>query len=200
MNKIPLLLIYLRLVFAPAVIILAVTEPPAYRVYIITMMVVGLIADIFDGIIARRLNISTPRLRRLDSGVDQVFWVAIVTASYIIHPQFYHRNWEQMLLLVFAEALCYGLSYVKFRKEVATHAIASKLWTLVLLATIIQIIAMGDASVMFQICFYMGMITRLEIIMMLLLIRQWTNDIPTVYHAYLIRHNKVIKRHILFNG
>ncbi|GGI48969.1 hypothetical protein GCM10011425_01810 [Mucilaginibacter galii] len=163
-------------------------------------MVTGLVADIFDGIIARRLGISTPRLRRLDSGVDQVFWVAIVAASYIIYPLFFHRNWVQILLLVFAEALCYGLSYVKFKKEVATHAIASKLWTLVLLATLIQVIATGDAPVMFQICFYMGIVTRLEIILMLLLIRQWTNDIPTVYHAYLIRRNKAIKRHKLFNG
>jgi len=164
------------------------------------MMVVGLVADIFDGIIARRLNISTPKLRRLDSGVDQVFWVAIVAAGYIIYPLFFHRNWVQIMLLVFAEALCYGLSYVKFKKEVAIHAIASKFWTLVLLATLIQVIATGDAPVMFQICFYMGMATRVEIIVMLLLIRQWVNDIPTVYHAYLIRHNKAIKRHKLFNG
>ncbi|CAM3644936.1 CDP-alcohol phosphatidyltransferase family protein [Mucilaginibacter galii] len=200
MKRIPILLIYLRLVFALAIVVLALTKPNGHIACIISMMVTGLVADIFDGIIARRLGISTPRLRRLDSGVDQVFWVAIVAASYIIYPLFFHRNWVQILLLVFAEALCYGLSYVKFKKEVATHAIASKLWTLVLLATLIQVIATGDAPVMFQICFYMGIVTRLEIILMLLLIRQWTNDIPTVYHAYLIRRNKAIKRHKLFNG
>lgn len=200
MKRIPISLIYLRLVFAVAIVALALMQPPAYEACIITMMVTGLIADIFDGIIARRLGNSTPTLRRLDSGVDQLFWVAIVAASYIINPLFYQRNWEQIVLLVFAEALCYSLSYLKFKKEVATHAIASKFWTLVLLATLIQIIATGDAPVMFQICFYMGIATRLEIILMLLLIRQWTNDIPTVYHAYLIRHNKGIKRHKLFNG
>jgi phosphatidylglycerophosphate synthase len=200
MKKVPILLIYLRFVFAFAIVALALTQSPAYKTGIITMMVVGLVADILDGIIARRLNISTPKLRRLDSGVDQVFWVAIVMASYIIYPAFYHHNWEQMLLLSFAEALCYGLCYIKFRKEVATHAIASKLWTLVLLATLIQVIATGDAAVMYQICFYMGIATRIEIIVMLLLIRRWTNDIPTVYHAYLLRHNKSIKRHTLFNG
>jgi len=200
MKKVPILLIYLRLIFAFAIVALAYTQPSAFKAGIITMMVTGLVADVFDGIIARHLGISTPKLRRLDSGVDQVFWVAIVAASYILYPQFYHRRWEQMLLLVFAEALCYGLSYVKFKKEVATHAIASKFWTLVLLATLIQVIAMGDAPTIFQICFYMGIATRLEIIAILLVIRQWTNDIPTVYHACLIRQNKAIKRHKLFNG
>jgi len=200
MKKVPILLIYLRLIFAFAIIALSYIQPPAFKACIITLMVIGLVADVFDGIIARRLNISTPKLRRLDSGVDQVFWVAIVAASYIIYPLFYHHHWEQMLLLIFTEALCYGLSYVKFKKEVATHAIASKFWTLVLLATLIQVIATGDAPAMFKICFYMGIATRLEIIAMLLLIRQWTNDIPTVYHAYLIRQNKAIKRHKLFNG
>lgn len=200
MKKVPILLIYMRLVFAVAIVLLAFLQPLAFKTYIITMMVVGLVADIFDGIIARRLNISTEKLRRLDSGVDQFFWLAIVAASYIIQPAFYKANWVYMLLLILSEAACYALSFIKFRKEVATHAISSKLWTLVLLATLIQVIATGNAPVMFQICFYMGLATRLEIMAMLLLIRQWTNDIPSVYHAYLMRQNKPIKRNKLFNG
>jgi hypothetical protein len=68
MKKVPILLIYLRLIFAFAILALAFMQPPAYKACVITMMVVGLVADIFDDIIARLLNIPTPRLRRLDFG------------------------------------------------------------------------------------------------------------------------------------
>ena len=184
MKKTPLLLIYLRLVFAFVIIGLAMFKPAGCSVYIITLIVLGLISDIFDGIIARRLKVSTEKLRRMDSGIDQVFWLCIVTASFIMYPSFYKDNWLQIVILIVTEGFCYLVSFIKFRKEVATHAIASKLWTLVLFATLIQLIATGNSIILFQVCFYLGMITRLEIIIMLFMIRQWTNDIPTVYHAY----------------
>jgi len=200
MKKIPLLLIYLRLVFAFVIVGLSLLKPVGCNAYIITLIVLGLISDIFDGIIARKLNVSTEKLRRMDSGIDQIFWLCIVAASFIMYPSFYKDNWLQIVILIATEGICYMVSFIKFRKEVATHAIASKIWTLVLFATLIQLIATGNSVILFQACFYLGMITRLEIILMLLLIRQWTNDIPTVYHAYLIRNNKPIKRHKLFNG
>jgi CDP-diacylglycerol--glycerol-3-phosphate 3-phosphatidyltransferase len=200
MKSMPLLLIYLRLVFAFVIVALSLFKPAGISAYIITLIVLGLISDVFDGIIARKLNVSTEKLRRMDSGIDQIFWLCIVAASFIMHPKFYMNNWLQIVVLIAAEGLCYLISFIKFRKEVATHAIASKIWTLVLFATLIQIIAIGKSVVLFQFCFYLGMVTRLEIIIILLLIKQWTNDIPTVYHAYLIRNNKPIKRHRLFNG
>jgi len=32
------------------------------------------------------------------------------------------------------------------------------------------------------------------------ILKDWTNDIPSLYHAVLIRKGKEIKRHKLFNG
>jgi phosphatidylglycerophosphate synthase len=163
-------------------------------------MVLGLLSDIFDGIIARRLNVSSPALRRLDSGVDQFFWLSILAGCYIICPHFFNDNGLKISILIIMEAACYAISYIRFGKEVATHAISSKFWTLVLLATMIQVTATCSSVILFNICFYLGIATRMEIIAMLLIIKQWTNDIPTVYHAILIRNGKEIKRHKLFNG
>lgn len=44
------------------------------RVIVIILMYLGLFSDIFDGIIARHLNVSSSKLRRLDSQTDMVFW------------------------------------------------------------------------------------------------------------------------------
>ena len=67
-------------------------------------------------------------------------------------------------------------------------------------AALVQIVASGDSVLLFNLCFYTGILNKLEIIAMLLIIKKWHNDIPTVYHAVLLRKEKAIKRNKLFNG
>ncbi|MCC8410065.1 CDP-alcohol phosphatidyltransferase family protein [Mucilaginibacter sp. UR6-1] len=200
LKKLPITLVYSRLVFAAAIILLALTQPLYFSTMIITLISVGLLSDIFDGIIARRLNVSTEKLRRLDSTIDQVFWLSVLASAYIIYPGFFKDNVVKLALLLGLEGCCYIICYIRFRKEVATHAIASKFWALTVFASLIQVIATGDAGFIFELCFYTGVITRLEIIAIILIIKQWTNDVPSVYHAVLLRNNKPVKRHKLFNG
>jgi CDP-diacylglycerol--glycerol-3-phosphate 3-phosphatidyltransferase len=164
------------------------------------LIALGLLSDIFDGIIARRLKISTQKLRRMDSTVDQFFWLCVIVTAYLISPVFFKDNLVLIIIVLALEAVCYLLSFIKFKKEVATHAISSKIWALVLFATLIQIIATGNSVTLFYICFYLGIATRLEIISILLILKEWANDIPTVYHAVLIKKGREIKRHKLFNG
>lgn len=197
-NKIPAALIWFRLLAGLLIVLLAYTDAP--RWWIVLLMTAGLLSDIFDGIIARRLNISTQTLRRLDSSVDQVFWLCILVATYLLAPAFYWENKVSIIVLLCAEALCYLVCYLRFRKEVATHAIASKIWTLILFATLVDIVLNGTSHFWFQLCFYAGMITRLEVMLILAIIRQWTNDVPSVYHAILLRNGKPIKRNKIFNG
>jgi phosphatidylglycerophosphate synthase len=196
MNNIPKALIYSRIVLGVIILLLAIFPVIHFRAIIIALVAIGLLTDIFDGIIARRLNISTVKLRRMDSNVDMFFWVSIIIACYIISPNFFQDNWLKLSILISLEVV----SYIKFKKEVATHAIVSKFWALVLFATLIQLIAVGNSVILFNVCFYLGVLTRIEIILMLIVIKKWTNDIPTLYHAFRIRKEKPIKRHKLFNG
>jgi len=83
---------------------------------------------------------------------------------------------------------------------VATHAIASKVWVLIMFFTLLEIMSRGNSGTLFQIWLYIGLVTRLEIIAILLLLRQWTNDVPSVWHAVMLRQGKEIKRNKLFNG
>jgi phosphatidylglycerophosphate synthase len=200
MKKLPILLIYSRIAFGIIIIGLSIIKPEYFRGIIITLIVLGLISDIFDGIIARRLGVSTSKLRRLDSTVDQFFWLAVVVSAYIIDPVFFKNNLLPISIVIGLELVCYVVCFLKFKKEVATHAISSKLWTLVLLATLIQIITVNHSVILFNVCVYLGIITRIEIISIFLIIKNWENDVPTVYHAVLIRNGKPIKRHKLFNG
>jgi len=71
--NIPQLLILLRLLMAPVILFLGWKFGENGALAILILMYIGLFSDIFDGIIARKQNISTEKLRRLDSQVDMLF-------------------------------------------------------------------------------------------------------------------------------
>lgn len=199
-SRIPEALIYSRLFIGLLMIVLSSMHLTNYPVISISLLTIGLLTDIFDGIIARQLNISTQKLRRLDSSIDQVFFISVAVATFIHCPSFFTSNAPQLIILLSVEALTYLISFIKFRKEIATHSIGAKLWTLLLFATLVQIIAQCQSTVLFSICFWAGIITRMEIIAIILVLKKWTNDVPTFYHSILLRKEKEIKRNKMFNG
>ena len=199
-SQIPIALIYSRLVIGLSIILLSIIQIDNYRFFAITFLTIGLLTDIFDGIIARRLNISTQILRRLDSTADQFFFISVAVATYIQCPEFFKTNALKLIILSGLECFAYLISFIKFRKEIATHSIGAKIWTLLLFATLIQIIMQCKSVVLFNIFFWVGLLTRLEIIAIILILKKWTNDVPTFFHSIKLRQGKKIKRHKLFNG
>ena len=200
MNKIPIALIYSRLVIGFAILLFSFLHIAHYIFIAITLLTVGLLSDIFDGIIARKLNISTQRLRRLDSTIDQIFFISVVVATYFQCPSFFINNKTLLVILFATEALTYLVSYIKFKKEIATHSIGAKVWTLLLFATLIEIMVKCESPIFFKVCYWVGMITRFEIIAIILILKTWTNDVPSIYHSIQLRKGKLIKRNKLFNG
>jgi phosphatidylglycerophosphate synthase len=199
MKKLPIGLIYFRLCSGIIILTLSFFDNTYYAVITAILFSLGLLSDIFDGIIARRLRVATQKLRRLDSLVDQVFFTCVTLALFIKWPGFFTHNAARILILVSAEGAAYLGCWLKFRREVATHALASKLWALVLFATLFQVLITGNSTVLFTVCFYLGLLTRLEIIGIILLLRHWAHDVPSIYHAYLSRRGQAIARHSLFN-
>lgn len=199
-TKIPIALIYSRLLLGFVILLLSIANVAHYNIWAVVLLTVGLLTDVFDGIVARRLGISTQKLRRMDSTIDVVFFVAVAVATYIQCSDFFATNWLKLTILLSSEALTYVVSFIKFRKEIATHSIGAKIWTLFLFATLVQIILQCQSGWLFDTCFWLGIAIRAEIIAIILILKNWTNDVPTFYHAVLIRQHKPIKRNKLFNG
>jgi len=199
-SSIPKVLIKSRLLIGFVIIFLSLLHVNFYSILAVILLSIGLLTDVFDGIIARQLNISTQNLRRLDSTADQVFFICVAVATYIQYPLFFSDNFIKLLILFSVEVSIYIVCFLKFKKEIATHSIGAKIWTLLLFSTIIQIMLQGDSNTLFNICFWIGVATRLEIIAIVLALKQWTNDVPSLYHAIQLRNNREIKRNKLFNG
>lgn len=198
--QIPKLLIYARLLLGLAIILVSIFRFNHFQTVSIVLLSLGLLTDIFDGIIARKLGISTVKLRRLDSTIDVIFFLSAGIAIYIQCPAFFSTNATKLIILLATEALTYLVCLIKFRKEIATHSLGAKAWTLILFATIIDITLNCQSSFLFEICFWAGILTRLEIIAIILILKNWMNDVPSFIHAIKLRQHKEIRRNKLFNG
>ncbi len=198
--NIPKSLILFRLLLAPIILGLAYFIGQNSKVLIVILMYLGLLSDIFDGIIARKQNISSPQLRRMDSQTDMIFWLSLGFATWILFPKLISDNASAIWTILLMEIACYVISFLKFGKETCTHAFLSKLWGLTLLIAFTSLIGFNHAGIPFYLAIIFGLLSHIDVILIILLLPKWTHDIPSAYHAFLIRKRIEIKRNKYFNG
>ncbi|ARN79506.1 CDP-alcohol phosphatidyltransferase [Nonlabens spongiae] len=200
MLRVPQLLILFRLLCAPVILALAYYKVEYHTQIILSLMYMGLVSDILDGIIARKQNISSARLRRMDSQVDMVFWLSIGFATWFLYPKLIAENAIPIYAILAMEIVCYLISFIKFKRETCTHAFLSKLWGISLLIAITSSIGFNYAGFPFQLAIFMGLISHIDRILITLILPKCTHDIPSSYHAFLIRKGIDFKKNDLLNG
>ncbi|AZA86728.1 CDP-alcohol phosphatidyltransferase family protein [Chryseobacterium shandongense] len=199
MKAIPYILIALRFILAPVLLSLSYFIGEKSRLIILVLMYLGLITDIFDGIIARKAGVSSEKLRRLDSQTDLVFWLSLGFAAYFLNTDLIENEWKGILLLFVMEMLCYIISWIKFGKETCTHAFLSKMWGLSLLIAFTYLIGFQQAGWAFSVMVALGLISHIDVILIILILPKWQYDVPSSYHAWKIRKGKPTKKTVLFN-
>lgn len=200
MKHIPFALIYSRIFLAIAIAILAFGKLANYQSWIVALLIIGLLTDVFDGIIARKLNVSSEKLRIWDSNVDQFFWLISIASIFYINIPFLKENILLISSIIFLELLAYIISFIKFKRTIATHSLLAKFWTLTLLAFLIDLCLHSSSSIIFYSCLILGLISRLEIILIILKLKKWTNDVPSIFAVNRINKGLPIKKNKLFNS
>lgn len=199
MKNIPYILIAIRFLFAPIILFLAYLKGEESRFLILALMFIGLLTDIFDGIIARKVGVSSEKLRRLDSQVDLVFWLSLGLATYFLNTELIKNHWQSIVLIFIMEALCYIISILKFGKETCTHAFLSKMWGLSLLIAFTYLIGFQQAGWAFHLTIILGIISHIDVILIISILPKWQYDVPSCYHAWQIRQGKQRKKTTFFN-
>ena len=200
MKRFPYALILFRFLCAPAILSLGYFYHTKYTTLIVVLLFLGLLSDVLDGIIARKQNISSAKMRRLDSQTDMIFWLSAGFTAWFIWPQTISENSFVIWILLGMEASCYLVSILKFGRETCTHAYLSKFWGITLLAAFTDLILNGNAGFLFYFCLCAGIVSHLDRILITLILPKWQHDVPSAYHAYLIRKGKTFKKFMLFNS
>lgn len=200
MKNLPYVLIGLRFLLGPVMIGLTSFYGESARVTLVILLLVGILSDIFDGIYARLYQVSTEKLRRLDSQTDVVFWLCAGWCAWLLNPGIITENKYAIMTIFIMEGLTYVFSIIKFGKETCTHALLSKLWGITLFAAFVSVIGFGYGGVPLALAVIFGIISHLDVYLIILFLPKWTHDVPSAWHAWQLRKGREIKRSKLFNG
>lgn len=197
--NIPNVLLFSRLFFAIIIVNIALFPRTNSKIIVLFLMYTGIMADIFDGIIARRLNVSTEIFRLLDTVFDLLFYFSILFFITSINLKQISDNLLLICTIIILESSMYFISLARFRKLPSPHAFLSKFWGLYLIIEFTLLI-IGVAGTHFKFALLAGIIVHVDRVLIYIFLRHWDHDIPSCYHAFQLRKGKAIKRNRIFNG
>ncbi len=185
LGQLPLALTTLRALLAPMMLLLAFFGPS--RFWFGLCLTTAFLSDIFDGIIARRLGVATPDLRRLDSVADTVFYLAAALAAWHLHPAVMLDHRRALAVLAALEAARYAFDLRKFGREASYHMWSSKLWGIGLFAGFLSLLSFGSGGIAVVAAIYLGIVADIEGLAISVLLADWKGDVPSVVHARRLR-------------
>lgn len=187
-SGVPLALTAVRALLAPVVVLLAIFHPS--RSAFGACLIAAFVSDVFDGILARRMNVATPILRRLDSITDTIFYLCTAFAVWHLYPSVILQHMVALVALAGLEVVRYIFDLRKFGREASYHMWSSKLWGIALFVGIFSLLALGSSGVAVSAAIYLGIVADIEGLTISVIINEWESDIPTFLHAYRRRSAK----------
>lgn len=185
LRLVPVSLTVLRAALAPALLVIAYGGGSHLGFGL--CLLAAFLSDIFDGILARRLGVATPVLRRLDSAADTLFYLSALYCVWHLHRAAVLGHAGALLTLAALEAIRYAYDWLKFRREASYHMWSSKLWGVTLFVAFLLLLALGSDGIATSIAIYLGILADLEGLAISLVLDRWQPDVPTFVHALMHR-------------
>jgi len=190
MRHVPWVLLGVRLALAPGVIALALAGHPRA---IAVAIVVATLTDIYDGVIARRLGVATERLRRADSLVDTVFYLAVLVALVLLFPEVLRIHAVGLALLLGLELVRHAVDLRRFGRTAAYHMWSAKAWGAALGLGLAALFGWGLTGWPVGVAVWLGVATNVEALAASLVLSRWHHDVPSVAHAVRIERSSRVR-------
>ncbi|MBW4489447.1 MAG: CDP-alcohol phosphatidyltransferase family protein [Trichocoleus desertorum ATA4-8-CV12] len=186
-KSLPFALVVMRLLIAPCLVWDALDRN--ISVWFLIGFIAAFLSDIFDGMIARRLGVSTMQLRQADSWADVALYSGIAASAWLVYPQVLIDFRLPLLTVMAVQVLLFSLSWLKFGKTPSYHTYSAKVWGLTLFAATVALFGFNDAGLALWSAIALGLINSLEEIIMTLVLPTWTHDVLSIVHALKIRRD-----------
>ncbi|MCU0568826.1 MAG: CDP-alcohol phosphatidyltransferase family protein [Oculatellaceae cyanobacterium Prado106] len=180
LRHLPLSLVILRFAIAP-LLLLDALDHQASAWFLVTYGV-AIVSDIFDGIIARRLGVSTPTLRQADSWADVTLFVCLAISTGLIYPEVLVAFRVPLAIALVAQLSLYLLCLIKFGKAPSFHTYTAKAWGLMLLVAVIALYGWGASQWLWGAIAFCW-VNSVEEILIALRLQTWQCDILSLWHV-----------------
>jgi len=147
----------------------------AARIVYLPILLAGTLSDIFDGILARRLGVSTSRLRRFDSVTDAIYYLFVLIVLWILCKATISKTVWAIALLILSEVATITVSLARFGKYPATHTYLAKFYGLTLLAGLTALLVFNASGWVVIVMMTVALVTNAEIVLI-----HFASDAPPV--------------------
>ena len=145
------------------------------------------LSDVFDGMIARRLNVVTARLRVADSWADTSVYLCVAGAVWLRHRALLGPFFVPLLVVIGLMAVNWAVAMIKFGRALSFHAYSSKLWGLSLFAASVSLLGFSYAGWFLWAAIAVGIGGHLEGFAMTLILPRWAHDVSGIPEALRLR-------------
>ncbi|MCV3212743.1 CDP-alcohol phosphatidyltransferase family protein [Plectonema radiosum NIES-515] len=189
----------MNLVFIPKILILfrALISPfllwdaldGKTTIWFIIGFIAAFLSDIFDGIIARKLDVSNAQLRQADSWADVCLYSCIFISAWLVHSDILIAFRLPLLMVVFVQLIWWIVNLVKYGKPASYHTYSAKFWGITLFIAIVALFGFNYAGIYLWLSCIAGIIHSIEEIAMTLILPVWTHDVLSIFHALELRRD-----------
>ena len=181
LEKLPRYLVLFRFVLGPVIVFAYFLDAQPYIYGLI--LTFGFLSDYFDGVIARRLGVSTSDLRSLDSWADTTFYMCVFAVALSLYHSLLDDYWVAIAVLITLEVIRHVYDRVKYGRSASYHMWSAKFWGLCLYLAFMQLLVFGETQYVFMLAIVVGIISDLEGLFASIVLSSWKADVPSLYHA-----------------
>jgi len=144
-----------------------------YRDLFTWLLLVSYSTDMIDGIIARKLKITSPRGSQLDSMGDQLTLLVGFLGLLRFEFEFIRDNYQWILIPFVLYCLQMFIAFKKYGKATAFHTYLAKLSAVIQALFILWLLFFGPVYWLFYLMIVIGIIETLEEILLIFLYPNW---------------------------
>lgn len=189
LKSVPSSLVAIRMLLGPLLFLL--TTRGVQGNWLILLLTVAFLTDIFDGVLARRIGVATERLRVADSWADFWFYVWIAAAVWWRVPEIVRAFRVPLLILISLQLFSYAIDLVKYRRIASFHAYTAKAWGITLFAATVALLGFHTGSVFLWMAIGMGIVSNIDGLAIKIILPVWHRDVPSVFQAVRLRRTQV---------
>jgi len=192
-RHIPTALVLLRPVIAVVLVIdsLDGTVGP----WFVILFVTAAVSDMLDGLIARKLKVTSTLGSKIDAQADAILYLSILFCIWNVHRGIIREFLVPIALVCSLQIASWVVSLIKYGRLSCHHAYTAKTWAIMLFVGITTMFAFNYAGITFWLVLILGVISTTEDIIMTLIIPKWSRDVKSIPAAIKLR-KKMLKREI----
>ena len=146
----------------------------------------GLVSDVLDGVLARRLGQATEFGARLDQWADFALWVSLPLAAWWLWPAIIAREAIYVVVALVCMLLPTTIAYAKYRAVPGYHTWSVKLGS-VAMGISAPLLLLFDVAWPFRVAALFQIVCAIDEIGITWLLAKCRHDVPSVFHALRMR-------------